>query len=222
MTWKHIAYATTEDGDQILLRRRGEEFDIRFNGWELMASRSSATEAALAGIVCKGIANPEPTVLIGGLGMGYTLRATLDLVGESASVFVCELLSEVVTWNHGPLAVLARCPLKDPRVTVWTGSVADVLAKGRHRFDAIMMDTDNGPDYVVHEPNRFLYSVEGLRRLKELLQPNGVAGFWSADRSPEFESRLASLDWNWRQVQVPVAASNNRVAHTVYLLENLR
>ena len=146
--WLRRAFVQTSQGDQIVLRQRGAVFDIRFNGWELMSSQTSASERRLATLVCDQIDCAAPRILIGGLGMGYTLRATLDAVGQGARITVCELFEEIVAWNQGPLAPLAAYPLDDNRVTVLTKSVLDVILSHEQSFDAIILDTDNGPDAI--------------------------------------------------------------------------
>ena len=115
----------------------------------------------LTEIVCDQIVAKAPKLLIVGLGMGFTLRAALDALGPSAQIVVCELIPEIVTWNKGPLAVLAGHPLRDARVRVWSNSVVDVIAKGDLMFDALLLDTDNGPDCVVHGPNQFCINPRG-------------------------------------------------------------
>ena len=190
--WRDIERVKTAAGDEIVLRQRGDVFDIRFNGWELMSNQATTSEKVLAEIVCDQIAAKAPKLLIGGLWMGFTLRAAQDALGPSAQIVVCELIPEIVTWNKGPLAVLAAHPLRDTRVRVWSNSVVDVIAKGDLMFDALLMDTDNGPDCVVHGPNRILYQPQELKQKSRVLMSNGLAGFWSAARSPDFEAVMDS------------------------------
>lgn len=215
--WTELGRAETAGGDTIILRRRGDVFDIRFSGWELMSNRNTASETALAGIVCRRINHNAPRILIGGLGMGYTLRAVLDAVGTGAQIVVCELLKEIVAWNEGVLSPLAGHPLKDERVTVLTKNVTDVIADTGQRFDAILLDTDNGPDTVVHEPNHGLYSKEGLSRLSRIMEQDGVVGFWSAAESPRFEAALDAVNWQWECVRIFLRAPNEEPFHVIYL-----
>ena len=119
--------------------------------------------------------------LIGGLGMGYTVRAALDAASPYSRVFVSELVPAVIDWNRGPLASLARHPLEDRRVAVRSGSVIDILSASQHCFDGIILDVDNGPEAVLYQPNRFLYSAEGLELVKGALGVDGTLGVWSAD-----------------------------------------
>lgn len=215
--WTELARAETAAGDEIVLRRRGDVFDIRFNGWELMSNRNAVSETALAQMACGRIERAAPRILIGGLGMGYTLRAVLDAVGPGAQVVVCELLAEVVAWNQGMLSPLANHPLKDGRVTVMTRNVADVISDTSRRFDAILLDTDNGPDAVVHAPNHTLYAKEGLLRLARVADEDAVIGFWSAAQSPRFEAALDAMNWSWERVRIFLGAPNEEPFHVIYL-----
>ncbi|MGO4333622.1 hypothetical protein AB4037_01840 [Labrys sp. KB_33_2] len=216
--WTELDSVVTADGDQIALRRRGGLFDIRFNGWELMSNHDPRSEIALARTVCQCLGEEEPRILIGGLGMGYTLRATLDAVGPRARILVCELLPEVVAWNRGVLAPLAEHPLADGRVIVHTGSVAEIIAAKPGGFDAILLDTDNGPDYVVHEPNHALYSGEGIARIVRALAPGGIAGLWSATQSAAFEANLVASAWPWRRERVSLGEPGQEPFHVVYVI----
>jgi spermidine synthase len=214
-TWTELARAATPDGDELILRRRGGEFDIRFNGWELMASRTSRSEEALARLVCGELPRPPRNILIGGLGMGYTLRATLDLAPPTARIVVAELVPAIVEWARGPLADLAGHPLDDRRVELRIGGVAEALAASRQAFDAILLDTDNGPEAVLREANGFLYSREGLDLAIRAVAFDGAIGFWSADRSVGFENVLDAAGLQWRSVVVE--ARSGGPEHAIYL-----
>ncbi|WP_181161074.1 hypothetical protein [Labrys okinawensis] len=216
--WTELDSVVTAQGDRIVLRRRGGLFDIRFNGWELMSNHDPRSEIVLAETVCRRLGTQAPRILIGGLGMGYTLRATLDGVGPQAHILVCELLPEIVAWNRGVLAPLAGHPLADGRVTVRTGSVAEIIAAEPAGFDAILLDTDNGPDYVVHEPNHALYSGEGIDRIARALAPGGVAGLWSATRSAPFEASLSASGLPWRCERISLGEPGQEPFHMVYLI----
>lgn len=212
-----LARASTPDGDEVILRRRGDEFDIRFNGWEVMASRTSRSEEALARLAYEDLRRAPREVLIGGLGMGYTLRAALDLAGADARIVVAELAPAVVEWVRGPLADLAGNPLADPRVDVRIGSVAVTLAASSQLFDVILLDTDNGPESVLHPANEFLYSRDGVDLAMQAVKNDGVVGFWSADRSAAFEHRLDAAGLCWRRAEV--AACVDGPEHTIYLVK---
>ncbi len=214
--WTELARASTPDGDELILRRRGDEFDIRFNGWEVMASRTSRSEEALARLAFEDLQRRPRDVLIGGLGMGYTLRAALDLAGAEARLVVAELVPAVVEWVRGPLAGLARNPLGDRRVELRVGGVAATLAASSQRFDVILLDTDNGPDSVLHPANEFLYSRDGVELAMRALKRDGVAGFWSADRSSAFENTLDAAGLSWRGAEV--AARDDGPEHMIYIV----
>jgi spermidine synthase len=200
--WSELENVVTDDGDVMTLRESGGEFEMRFNGWELMSSRSSLSEETLARVACEHLAQNAPRILIGGLGMGYTLRAALDSLGPDARIVVSELFPEVVDWNRGTLASLTSRPLDDDRVSVCIGSVVDVLATHRLSFDAILLDVDNGPEALLYEPNRVLYSVAGMELIRSALVPDGILGVWSADHSPGFEAVLDAAGMTWRRVDV--------------------
>jgi spermidine synthase len=211
------AHALTPEGDELTLRHRDGAFEIRFNGWEVMSSRSSLSEAVLARLVCADLPRAGARIVIGGLGMGYTLRATLDLAGPDARIVVAELVPAVVAWNRGPLASLAGRPLDDDRVEIRSGSVIDALSACEHCLDAILLDVDNGPDAVLYEPNRFLYSAAGLNLITKALAPAGILGLWSADRSAGFEASLDAVGMIWRRETVAIPTGRRGVEHTIYL-----
>jgi spermidine synthase len=220
-SWIELARAFTPEGDELILRRRADEFEIRFNGWELMSSRAFVSEAALARLACEELGRAPRRILIGGLGMGCTLRSTLDAVDASARVVVAELVPAVVEWVKGPLAGLARRPLDDPRVDIRVGSVVNVLAASGNCFDMALLDTDNGPEAVMHEANRVLYSRAGLEMAKNAMSANGVIGFWAADRSARFEQALAAAGMRWRRVDIDARGGGGGPEHSIYLARPL-
>lgn len=216
--WIELARATTAEGDELVLRGRGAEFEIRFNGWELMLTRTSVSEAALARLVLAELHRKPARLLVGGLGMGYTLRAALDAVASSTMIVVAELVPAVIDWVRGPLAGLARRPLDDHRVAIHIGVVADMLTGNPGSFDAILLDTDNGPEAVMREANRLLYTREGITLVMRALARGGVAGYWSADRSPAFEAILAEAGAVWRRVDVDARGGSAGPEHSFYLV----
>ena len=215
--WMELARASTVAGDELTLRRRDETFEIRFNGWELMSNRTSLSEAALARLVCEDLARKPRRILIGGLGMGYTLRAALDAASPDARVTVSELVPAVVDWVRGPLAGLAGRPLDDSRVRIRIGSVVDIVSVWRNSFDAILLDVDNGPDAVMYEPNQFLYSSQGLDLARKALARDGRLGVWSADRSAGFEAVLDASGMQWRRADVDARGGVDGPEHAIYL-----
>jgi spermidine synthase len=213
--WVELAVARGPSGERLVLRRRGAVFEIRCGGWELMSSRAHHSEQVMARLVAARLTVPESRVLIGGLGMGYTLRAMLDCLPGPASVIVAELFPEVVVWNRGPLADLARRPLDDARVSVRCGDVADLLEAGG--FDAVVLDIDNGPDAVMLAGNLALYAPDGLRRLRAALRPAGVLAVWSADPSAPFERALEAASLSWERIAVAARGVAGDPEHAIYL-----
>jgi spermidine synthase len=208
-----LARAVMPDGGELVLCRRGDGFEIRCNGWELMSSRAHRSEEALARLGCVNLP-PAPRVLIGGLGMGFSLRAALDVLPAAARVLVAELVGEIIGWNRGPLAMLAGRPLDDARVTVVHDDVAEAL--NGEKFDAILLDIDNGPATPVYRERPGLYGVDGLRRIRKALAVEGIVAVWAADRSPEFEEALHAAGFAWRGVEV-AADDAGGVMHTIYV-----
>src|SRR4051794_40102950 len=163
------------------LTRQGSEYVILASGKPLMSSRMHGSEEHLAALGCREArTRAEPCVLVGGLGMGFTLRATLDLLPSAATVVVGELVPAVVDWNRGPLGPLANHPLKDPRVEVALGDVADTIRASRRRFDAMLLDVDNGPAAFTASHNTRLYDDGGLAAARAALTDGGVLAVWSA------------------------------------------
>jgi len=212
--WTELAQASLPGGDLLTLRQCGSAFEIRFNLFELMSSRNPASERALADVACARLDGRAAHVLIGGLGLGYTVRAMLDSLGPEARVTVAELVPEVIDWNRGPLADAAGHPLEDPRVTVFAGDVAVLVRASAGRFDAILLDVDNGPDAVLFEGNRALYAPAGIAELIAALRPGGLLAFWSADRSPAFEEVLAGCSMDFDRMEIAV----EDVDHSLYLM----
>ncbi len=171
----------------------------------------------MAVLACEQLAGEAAHVLVGGLGMGYTLRAVLGTLSRSATVIVAELLPEVIAWNRGPLASLADRPLEDQRVTVVCGDILDFIRATDDGFDAIILDVDNGPDAVMLQGNRPLYEREGLRPVRRALKRNGTLAVWSADHSPRFARTLQSVGFRWRGVDVPARGIPNDPTHHIYL-----
>jgi spermidine synthase len=197
-----------------VLRRRGGIFEIRCDGWDLMSNRAHHSEQTLGRLACAGLTG-APRVLIGGLGMGYTLRAALDALPEAACVTVAEMFAQVVDWNRGPLATLASRPLDDARVAVRRADVATLLNGAA--FDAILLDVDNGPDAAMLARNATLYTTEGLHRLRAALTPGGRLAVWSADPSPRFEALMTECGLDWQRTDVPARGAPDDPLHTLYM-----
>jgi len=202
--WILIETAQTPGhGAELCLYQRDQEFAIQADNLELMNSRNFASEQALATLACKKLTDPsEARVLIGGLGMGYTLKSALDELGETAEVLVMELVPDVVRWNQGLLAHLAGNPLDDERVTVQVGDVAQMIKRSRGSFSAILLDVDNGPNALTSMDNHWLYSIAGLETAYAALKPNGILGIWSSDRDAGFAKRLSQVGFDVDEVPV--------------------
>lgn len=189
--WELLGEHHTPDGTRLTLMRHDRDLVILANGKMLMSSRMHGSEEALAELACKHILTAEaPRVLVGGLGLGYTLRATLDLLPATAAVVVAELVPGVVEWNRGPLGPLANHPLDDPRVTIVLGDVGDTMRQDTGGFDAILLDVDNGPDAFTATGNADLYANRGVTQARDALRPGGVLAVWSAWEDRKFEQRM--------------------------------
>ena len=216
--WREISRAKTETGDTFVLREKAGVYEIRCNGWDLMSNRAHASEQRMAREALAMIADRSaPRILIGGLGMGFTLRAALDAAPAKARVEVAELIPDIVAWNRGPLAPLAGRPLDDARVDVRVGDVADMIGQGGP-WDVILLDTDNGPGAVMLAGNAALYAREGLARARAAVAPGGVLALWSADRSAPFEALLADEGLSWRVVETPAASGRAEPLHAIYFV----
>lgn len=217
--WELIDSAQAPGGGKLCLYRRGREYSIQVNGNELMNSRVHGSEEALAELACARIADrPAPRILIGGMGMGYTTAAALQLLGADGRVIVAELVPAVVEWNRGPLADLAGFPLDDGRVTVREQDVAQVLRSEHQAYDAILLDVDNGPEAMTHRGNEWLYSRAGLEASFAALRPTGVLAVWSAGPDRAFTERLRLAGFQVHEVRVPARgkALGGR-PHTIWL-----
>jgi spermidine synthase len=173
------------------LLRRGHEYIILADGKPLMSSRMHGSEEALATLGCERARRLEqPCVLVGGLGMGFSLRAALDLLPRNADVVVAELLPAIVGWNEGVLGPLAGHPLRDRRVKVTLGDVGETLRRSPDRFDVVLLDVDNGPSPLAQRSNGSLYGDAGVIETRRALKPGGAYAVWSARRDVKFEHRL--------------------------------
>jgi spermidine synthase len=205
-------------GGTLSLRKRGDEFTLRCHDTELMTSLAHNSEEALAKLVCAKLSDlPEPAILIGGLGMGYTLGAALKEVGPKARVVVAELIPAVVEWNRGPLAHLAGHPLSDARVCVRVQDVAMLLQTELDAYDGILLDVDNGPEGLTRDSNNWLYSPEGLSAAYTALRPRGTLAVWSSAPEKSFSMRLRKAGFAVEEIRVPVYSQAERDRHTIWL-----
>ena len=189
--WILIGQAAAPDGTALTLKRRGDEFLLLADNKPLMSSDQHGSEDALATLGCRRIRSvAAPRILVGGLGMGYTLRAALDVLPPAATVVVAELVPAVVSWNRGPLGPLAGHPLDDPRVRVEETDVAVAVRSSPGRFDAVLLDVDNGSEALTTATNWWLYSDRGVDALRAALSPHGVVAMWLAKEDRKFARRL--------------------------------
>ena len=216
--WELLGQTRTPDGEDMSLTRQGSEYVILASGKPLMSSRMHGSEEALAAFGCRDArARDEPCVLVGGLGMGFTLRATLDLLPPAATVVVAELVPAVVEWNRGPLGPLAGQPLKDTRVRIEIGDVAATLRGSRGRFDAVLLDVDNGPAAFTASHNTRLYDNDGIAAARVALTEGGVLAVWSAWEDRKFEQRLRHAGFTVEVERVRGRLKRGGPRHTIFL-----
>jgi spermidine synthase len=217
--WEEIDRAKVPGHDEdITLLKRGAEFSIRTAGTELMNSRRHDSEDALAEITCRRVKqNTGLRVLIGGLGMGYTLASALDILKPDARVTVSELVPEVVAWNREHLGHLAGTPLEDPRVSVEVEDVAETMKKGTNAWDVILLDVDNGPDGLTRRTNDRLYGESGLAIASSALRSEGFLSIWSSGADPTFTRRLEQFGFRTEIVTVRARRTGKGGRHTIWL-----
>lgn len=212
-----IGTAQVPGGEQLRLYRHDRDFMIVLGHNELMSSRKSGSEVALATQSYARIAAvKQPRLLIGGYGMGFTLRAALDVLPKDAQVTVAELVPEIIGWARGPMKELAAGCLDDPRVRLVMADVADVIRESAGRYDAILLDVDNGPDGLVREANDQIYSARGLRAAKAALRPGGVLAVWSAARDRSFAGRLRDAGFRVDEVAVRARSNGKGPKHVIW------
>lgn len=200
--WEFLGEAEVPGGGALRLTKRNDEFSIRTDGYELMNSQAHGSEEVLSKEALQRLTGLSGCrILIGGLGMGYTLRAALDYAGEDAAITVAELVPEVVEWNQNHYGHLAGHPLNDSRVSVFVGDVGDAI-KGEGPWDAILLDVDNGPDGLTRSGNDSLYTKAGILSAKKSLVPGGILGIWSAHADPVFTKRLKNCGLAVEEVHV--------------------
>ncbi len=215
--WEIAGRARAPDGSELVLARRGAEWVVRSGGRILMSSRLHGSEEALAALALERVSRPR-TVLVGGLGLGFTLRAALDRLPPDARMVVAELVPEVAEWNRGPVADLAGRPLYDPRVRLQIGDVAGRIGEARGAFDAILLDVDNGASPIAHPANGRLYGDAGVRACREALRQGGVLSVWSAGPDDAYLARLSRAGFEAEARVVPArggGAAGTR--HVIFL-----
>lgn len=197
--------------------REGDEFTIALENTDLMSTRVSGSEEALATMTCARLVEREaPQLLIGGYGMGFTLRAALRVLGPQASVTVAELVPEVIEWANGPMSELTAECLTDARVMLVQEDVAILIEGARSAYDAILLDVDNGPDGLTQSDNDYLYGPHGLDAAMTALTPGGVLSVWSAHADDGFTHRLTTAGFEVEQVTVGEAADGSGASHVIW------
>lgn len=216
--WTLLDSAKVPGGGELRLWRRGEEFSIRLGREELMNSRIHGSEEALAEIACARVADrPGSRVLIGGLGMGFTLRAALAALPGGARIVVAELMPAVIAWNRGPLAALTGESLGDPRVTLREGDVAAMIRAEPASYDAILLDVDNGPEGMTREENDRLYDLDGLGAARQALKPRGVLAVWSAGEDQAFARRLRRAGFDVEVTRTRARGAKGGARHVIWI-----
>ena len=216
--WVILDKVALDGGEDLRLMRRGEEFSILSGSTTLMNSRMSGSEKALADLACARVGGRAKChILIGGYGMGFTLRAALAGFRADARVTVAELVPAVIAWARGPMAHLSAACLADPRVSIREEDVRDTIAGGSSRFDAILLDVDNGPDGLTQATNDRLYNLNGLHAARRALRPGGVLAVWSAAPSPKFTRRLQSAGFTVEEIKTRANKNGKGPRHIIWM-----
>jgi spermidine synthase len=217
--WVLLDSAPVPGGSSALrLLRRGAEFSIRLGRDELMNSRLSGSEEALATMACQRIRSRKaPRLLIGGLGMGFTLRAALASLGPDAGIVVAELVPAVAKWARGPMIEVFGNSLADPRVHIHEGDVGRLIRSGPSAFDAILLDVDNGPEGLTRDANDMLYDQQGLSVARTALRPGGVLAVWAARPDLKFTQRLRKAGFDVDELKVRASKSRAGAKHTIWI-----
>jgi len=212
-----LATAQIPGGDELRLYKRDRDFIIALGANELMSSRLSGSEEALALMTCDRLQNTDaPNLLIGGYGMGFTLRAALGRLGAHARCTVVELIPEIIDWARGPMAGLTAGCLDDPRVEIVMRDVSRAIAAAERRYDAILLDVDNGPEGLTRAENDHIYSLLGLQEAKRALKPGGVLAIWSAAPDEKFARRLKHAGFRVEEVMVRAGRDGKGARHIIW------
>lgn len=214
---ERLGEAKTPDGTVLQLYRHDGAYLIRADGVELMSTRRHLSEDKLAEVACAPLARTSKArVLIGGLGLGFTLREALRHLGPDAEVVVAELVKDVIEWNANPDYALSAEAMADPRVRIVHDDVTNVLRKNAGGFHAIMLDTDNGPEGMIMKENSRLYAVRGIANTMAALRPGGTIAYWSVGDDPDFERSLKNAGLNVKAMKVRAHATSGPY-HTLYI-----
>ena len=220
--WRHLDTAEVPDGGgELRLMQRGDEFSIMAGSTSLMTSHRSGSEETLATLACERIKSRDrPSLLIGGLGMGFTLRAALAALGPESRVVVAELVPAVISWAKGPMAEIFGNSLADPRVTIIEGDVAKVIASSSSAYDAVLLDVDNGPEGLTRKANNRIYDLEGLRAARTALRPGGILALWSSGPNRDFAQRLRKTGFAVEEVKARANGARGGAWHVIWLATN--
>ncbi len=212
-----IGTAEVPGGPPLRLFRRGADFMIVLDRNELMSTRMSGSEVALGTMTCARLAGrPAPRLLIGGYGMGFTLRAVLERLSADAQVVVAELVPGIIEWARGPMAEITAGCLDDPRVTLDMGDVAETIRRADASYDAIMLDVDNGPDGLTRPANDGIYAARGLAAAYRALKPGGTLAIWSAAPDPVFAKRLVKAGFAVEEERVRARENGKGATHVIW------
>lgn len=216
--WQQIDTARVPGASvELRLMRRGAEFSMMLGQNELMNSRLSGSEEALATLACRRLeAVKRPHLLIGGLGMGFTLRAALAVLGPGARITVAELVPAVIAWARGPMADMFGRSLDDRRASIRNADVIEVIQSHPSAFDAILLDVDNGPEGLIRRANDALYNLKGLRAIRRALRPGGVLAVWSSGPNSSFSRRLRDAGFDVNEVGVRATAKRSGAHHVIW------
>jgi spermidine synthase len=216
--WSVVDSAQVPGGGELRLKRRGDEFSIMLGQNELMNSRLSGSEEALATIACGRVGNRKgPRILIGGLGMGFTLRAALAALGPAARIIVAELVPAVVAWARGPMAEVFGQSLSDPRVSIREADVGQLIRSEVSAYDAILLDVDNGPEGLTRKANDALYDLKGLSAARAALRPGGILAVCSSGPNPKFSWRLGKAGFGIEEVRARANGSRGGARHVIWI-----
>jgi spermidine synthase len=213
--WITVGEALSPDGTRLELVEHDGEYIIRADDLPLMSTRMHFSEVELARLVCRKL-KPKAKVMIGGLGLGYTLRSTLDLLPKDGKVVQVELVPEIIEWNRGPLGPFADHPLNDKRTELAQDDVSKVIRNAHNEYDAILLDVDNGPSPMVDERNAWLYTDHGLQAIRRALKNGGQVAIWSADEEPRFQARMRRNGFRPDQHRIQAHKGKGGIRHVIF------
>ena len=216
--WLQIDTTRVPGADvELRLMRRGAEFSMMLGQNELMNSRLSGSEEALATLACRRIDGVKgPHLLIGGLGMGFTLRAALAVLDAQARITVAELVPAVIAWARGPMADIFGDSLTDPRADIRAADVVEIIKASTSAFDAILLDVDNGPEALIRKANDALYDLKGLQSIRRSLRPGGILAVWSSGPNTAFSKRLGAADFEVNEVGLRATTMRSGAHHVIW------